>query len=150
MKNMVIFPSLNDDEYEPKVIFPIQKFSQYHLLIAFKAEKITQEKCWLEFSCKSEAGKVSLLNLMHKYLDVEASDFKRIIITDCKNLFERAKTFPNSFIVLNKRNLLEALNNQKLLDFLLLKNIRFLTIMKGEIAIINHPFFQEKRIYNLI
>lgn len=149
MKNMVIFPSLDDDEQEPRLIFPVQKFHRYHLLIAKKAESIINESCWFELSARNNGSKTNLLQYMHRYLDIETLDIKNIILTDCQNIYERAKTFPNSTIIISKKTLNTILDDVKLLDFLLLKNIRLLSMYKS-LPAIEHEFLRQNKILNLI
>lgn len=149
MKNMMIFPSLDDDEQEPKLVFPVQNFHRYHLLIAKKAEAIIQETCWFELSTINNGSKTNMLQYMHRYLDIESLDIKNIIFTDCKNIQERAKTFPNSTIIVSKNIINEISSDVKTLDFLFIKNIKLLSMYKS-LPIIYHDFFRQNRILNLI
>lgn len=149
MKNMVIFPLLDDDEQEPKLIFPVQKFHRYHLLIAKKAESIINQQCWFELSTVNNGSKIGMLQYMHRFLDIENLDIKNIILTDCKDIKDRAKTFPNSTLIVSKKILNTSIEDIKLLDYFVMKNISLLSVYKS-LPLIDHEFIKQNRIYNLI
>lgn len=144
MKQMMIFPSLDDDEHKIRLVLPISEVHGYHFYLAKAAEDITNEQCWFELSTITRGGKkISSKTLMTEYLKLVNVNIDKVIFTDCESIKQRAKVFQHSYIIYPVTSLIKHFTHMDVWDCLLECNIRLISVWKNEICWPSHQFFQQ-------